>query len=66
MTHVLNPILSQADYGPTQLPYPRAKQPGKAPPRDVVDEASDDSFPASDPPSWTPLTALGPPTGTTE
>lgn len=41
-----------------ELP-PSAKSPGRSADREIVTEASEDSFPASDPPSWTPISGTG-------
>jgi hypothetical protein len=45
----------------TELPRDQKTPP--EPLKDEVDLASEDSFPASDPPSFSPVTAVGPPNG---
>ena len=54
---------SDESYAERQRP-PTLEGSGRRSIRDEIEKASEDSFPASDPPSWTPTAALGAP-GTT-
>lgn len=41
-------------------PKPKTQSKRQKPEHDIVEEAGEESFPASDPPSWTPVESGGP------
>lgn len=47
--------------GTGRRPLPALEGSGRRSIRDEIEKASEDSFPASDPPSWTPTSSLGGP-----
>jgi hypothetical protein len=50
-----------AEERPERRRTPATGRPAFAPPRDEIEINSADSFPASDPPSWTPVRRTGRP-----